>query len=80
MADSAPKLIDETFSSDIEYGRQGVTDIPIPLVASAQAFTEEATLDWLGAGDLTRDQLIDLRDWPERIGLLRRDHLHAQQR
>jgi hypothetical protein len=33
--------------SDIEYGRQGVTDIPIPLVASAQAYIDAKIPHWV---------------------------------
>ncbi len=33
--------------SDIEYGRQGLTDIPIPVVSSAQAYIDENIPHWV---------------------------------
>ena len=33
--------------SDIRYGREGLTDIPIPLVASAQAYIDEKIPHWV---------------------------------
>jgi hypothetical protein len=33
--------------SDIQYGRQGLTDIPIPLVSSAQAYIDEKIPHWV---------------------------------
>ncbi|HOX55896.1 MAG TPA: DUF4091 domain-containing protein [Candidatus Paceibacterota bacterium] len=33
--------------SDVEYGRQGLTDIPIPIVSSAQAYIDEKIPHWV---------------------------------
>jgi hypothetical protein len=33
--------------SDIQYGRQGLTDIPIPLVSAAQAYIDERIPHWV---------------------------------
>lgn len=33
--------------SDIEYGRQGLTDMPIPIVSSAQAYIDEGIDHWV---------------------------------
>jgi hypothetical protein len=33
--------------SDIQYGRQGLTDIPIPMVSSAQAYIDEKIPHWI---------------------------------
>jgi hypothetical protein len=33
--------------SDIQYGRQGLTDIPIPIVSSAQAYIDEKIPHWV---------------------------------
>lgn len=33
--------------SDVEYGKQGITDIPIPLVSAAQAYLDAAIPHWV---------------------------------
>jgi len=47
LRDLAPWLKTMDALSDIEYGKQGVTDIPIPLVASAQAYIDAKIPHWV---------------------------------
>jgi AcrR family transcriptional regulator len=61
-------VLDDTRSVFTQRVLDGI-DVPAPVPARLRiavrgwvAFTEEATLDWLGADDLGRDQLIDLLD------------------
>ena len=47
LRDLAPWLKTMDALSSIEYGKQGVTDIPIPLVASAQAYIDAKIPHWV---------------------------------
>jgi hypothetical protein len=47
LRDLAPWLKTMDALSDIEYGKQGVTDIPIPIVSSAQAYIDAKIPHWV---------------------------------
>jgi hypothetical protein len=47
LRDKAPWMKVMDALSDIQYGRQGLTDIPIPMVSSAQAYIDEKIPHWV---------------------------------
>ncbi len=47
LRDLAPWMKVMDALSDIEYGKQGLTDIPIPIVSSAQAYIEAKIPHWV---------------------------------
>jgi hypothetical protein len=47
LRDLAPWMKVMDALSDIEYGRQGLTDMPIPLVAAAQPYIDEKIPHWV---------------------------------
>jgi hypothetical protein len=47
LRDLAPWMKVMDALSDVEYGRQGLTDIPIPLVSAAQAYIDERIPHWV---------------------------------
>ena len=47
LKDLAPWMKVMDALSDINYGRQGLTDIPVPIVSSAQAYVKEGIPHWV---------------------------------